>query len=436
LIRWSLNRINRFDDFTMSGSTNIILRARTVLPVSQPAIENGAVIVSGNRIRAVGSWPDLRPHANGDISDLGEVILLPGLINAHCHLDYTDMAGMLPPPKTFTDWIPLILSAKSAWGCSDYLRSWLNGARMLMRTGTTTVADIETVPDLLPEVWDATPLRVFSFLEMTGIRAGRDPVATLREATEKIDSLSHPRSSASLSPHAPYSTVPELLRLSMRAARKRGRRLCIHVAESAQEFEMFMRARGEMFNWMQRNARDMSDCGLGSPVRHLARNKMLGKNLLAIHVNCLARADATLLGKHRVHVVHCPRSHDYFRHPPFLRQRLARAAVNICLGTDSLATVRKIRKQNPELSLFEEMRELAANEPKLPAAEILRMATVNGARALGRAGQIGELSENALADLIAIPASAKTSDACEAVLDHAGDVNASMIDGRWIIPPE
>ena len=99
----------------MNDSARMIFRARTILPVSQPPIENGAVVVSGNRIRAVGSWPDLRPHANGNISDLGEVILLPGLINAHCHLDYTDMAGMLPPPKTFTDWIPLILSAKSGW---------------------------------------------------------------------------------------------------------------------------------------------------------------------------------------------------------------------------------------------------------------------------------------------------------------------------------
>jgi aminodeoxyfutalosine deaminase len=420
----------------MNDSNGMILRARTILPVSQPPIENGAVVISGNRIRAVGSWPDLRPHANGNLSDLGEVILLPGLINAHCHLDYTDMAGMLPPPKTFTGWISLILSAKSGWGYSDYKRSWLNGARMLARTGTTTVADIETVPELLPEVWDATPLRVFSFLEMTGIRARRDPVATLREAVEKIDSLSHPRCSASLSPHAPYSTLPELLRLSVRAARECGRRLCVHVAESREEFEMFMRARGEMFHWMQRNERDMSDCGLGSPVKHLARNKMLGDNLLAIHANVLARGDAALLGKHRVHVVHCPRSHDYFRHPPFLRQRLARAGVNLCLGTDSLATVRKTQKQNPELSMFDEMRELAANDPKFPPVEILRMATVNGARALGRAGQIGELSENALADLIAIPTSTKISDACEAVLAHAGPVSASMIDGHWIIPPE
>jgi len=82
------------------------------------------------------------------------------------------------------------------------------------------------------------------------------------------------------------------------------------------------------------------------------------------------------------------------------------------------------------------MRELAASDPKLPPPEILRMATVNGARALGRAGQIGELSENAMADLIAIPASVKTSSACEALLDHDGPVCASMINGDWVIPPQ
>ena len=134
---------------------------------------------------------------------------------------------------------------------------------------------------------------------------------------------------------------------------------------------------------------------------------MLGENLIAVHVNLLAHGDATLLGKHRVHVVHCPRSHAYFRHPPFLRERLANAGVNLCLGTDSLATTRKIGKQKPELNMFEEMRALAASDKNISPAEILRMATVNGARALGLAGQIGELSKNAFADLIAIPFAGK-----------------------------
>jgi aminodeoxyfutalosine deaminase len=413
----------------------VILRARTILPVSQPPIENGAIVISGNKIRAVGSWEDLKSEADEKVLDLGEVILLPGLVNAHCHLDYTDMAGELPPPKTFTDWIPLITAAKTAWSYSEYAHSWLHGAHMLLKTGTTTVADIEAMPDLLPEAWDATPLRVFSFLEMTGIRAKRDPKEILREAVEKIDSLAHARCCAALSPHAPYSTLPELLRLSAGLARKKKWRITTHIAESEEEFEMFTRARGKMFDWLKRNERDNSDCGLRSPVKHFARHKMLGENLIAIHVNLLAHGDARLLGKHRVNVVHCPRSHAYFRHPPFLRERLANAGVNLCLGTDSLATTRKIGKQKPELNMFDEMRQLATSDKTVSPQEILQMATINGARALGLAGQTGEFSKNAFADLIAIPFDGKIDDAYEAVLTHTGNVNASLIDGRWAIPP-
>ena len=412
----------------------MILRARTILPVSRTPIENGAVLVVGNRIRAVGPWSDLQSQAGEPVVDLGEVILLPGLVNAHCHLDYTDMGGELPPPRTFTDWIPLITAAKTAWSYSNYAHSWLRGAHMLLRHGTTTVADIEAMPDLLPEVWDATPLRVFSFLEMTGIRARREPKEILQEAVDTIESLSHARCSALLSPHAPYSTLPELLRGSARLARKRRWLLCTHVAESEEEFEMFTHARGAMYDWLQRNHRENSDCGLGSPVEHLARSKMLGKNLLAVHANLLARGDAALLGKHRVNVVHCPRSHAYFRHPPFLRERLANAGVNLCLGTDSLATVRWVGKQKPELNLFEEMRALAVADKSVSPEEILRMATLNGARALGLKGQIGEFCPDAFADLIAIPDAGKKKDVFETVLDHAGPVHASMIDGRWIIP--
>ena len=413
----------------------MILRARTILPVSRSPIENGAIVISENRVRAVGSWTDFQSRATGEILDLGDVILLPGLVNAHCHLDYTDMAGQLPPPKTFTDWIPLITAAKAARDYSEYARSWLNGAQMLLRTGTTTVADIEAVPDLLPEVWNATPLRVLSFLEMTGIRARRNPKEILREAVEKVDSLSHPRCSASLSPHAPYSTLPELLRLSAGVAREKNLRITTHVAESEQEFEMFMRARGKMFNWLQRNERNNSDCGLGSPVAHLARNNMLGENLLAVHVNLLAPGDVELLGRHHVHVVHCPRSHDYFRHPPFPRRQLADAGINLCLATDSLSTVRKTGKEKLELNLFEEMRQLAAADKTVSPVEIVRMATVNGAKALGMAGQIGELSENAFADLIAIPFAGKRADIYDAVVHHASTVSASMVDGQWAIVP-
>ena len=413
----------------------MILRAKIILPVTAPPIEDGAVFIDGNKIRAIAPWKDLRPHLREKVFDLGEVILLPGLVNAHCHLDYTDMAGELTPPKTFIDWIGAITAAKSGWSYSDYARSWLRGAHQLLKTGTTTVADIECMPDLLPEVWDATPLRVFSFLEMTGIKSKRAPKNILRGSVETMDLLKHPRHRAALSPHAPYSTLPELLRLTARTAQKRKWRVSIHVAESTQEFEMFAHATGEMHAWLKRNERDSSDCGLGSPVAHLARNKLLGENVLAIHVNCLARGDATLLAKNKTHVVHCPRSHDYFNHPKFERERLANAGVNLCLGTDSLATVRKTGKQKPELDLFAEMRALADSDKKLSPEEILNMVTVNGARALGLAKKIGELLPNASADLIAIPFSGKPAKIYETVLVHSGNVNASMIEGRWAIPP-
>jgi len=125
--------------------------------------------------------------------------LLPGLVDAHCQLDYTDLAGQIAPPRSFTDWLKCLVELKRGWGYSDFAQSWLNGARMLVRTGTTTVGDIEAVPDLLPELWEATPLSIFSFLEMTGIHARRRPADVLHEAVQIIESLRHPRNRAVLS---------------------------------------------------------------------------------------------------------------------------------------------------------------------------------------------------------------------------------------------
>jgi aminodeoxyfutalosine deaminase len=416
--------------------TPLLLRARVVLPVSRAAIQDGAVLISGRRVSAVGRWRDLSAtHRKGTL-DLGERVLMPGLVNAHCHLDYTDMAGQFPPPKVFSDWLKLITEAKSGWGYSDYAESWLRGAHMLVRTGTTSVADIEAVPQLLPEVRNATPLRVFSFLEMIGIKGLRQPREIVEEAVKQIDAHKVRRGGLGLSPHAPYSTVPELLRLSAETARRRKWRVTTHVAESALEFEMFRHGRGPMFDWLQRSGRDMSDCGRHSPVRHLDRCGALHESVLAAHVNYLAKGDARLLSRRKAHVVHCPRCHFYFHHDAFALRRLLRAGVNVCLGTDSLASVYQARRQQVELNLFEEMRALAKNEPSLPARTIVRMATVNGARALGQGGAIGELAAGSYADLIALPFAGKAGSIYDSVLHHTGDVAASMIDGRWAMEPK
>ncbi len=414
----------------------MILRARVVLPISKPPIDDGAVVISGNRIARVGPWREFSASEGDLVTDLGDAILMPGLINAHCHLDYTDMAGLIPPQKSFTDWILLMLATKAGWNYSEYAESWIGGAKMLLRTGTTTVVDFEAVPELIPDAWSATPLRVVSLLEMTGVKSRRDPRAILQDNIDHILTLPGGRCRPGLAPHAPYSTMPELLRLAADTTRKRHWPLSIHVAESAQEFDMFTKGRGVMYDWLERNGRDLSDCGSRSPVQLLNRAGVLGENCIAVHVNYLAEGDARLLATKKTSVAHCPRSHFYFKHAQFPFNKLTKANVNVCLGTDSLATVYKTPKQKVELNMFAEMQTFAANHPQVSPEKILRMATVNGARALGMAGQCGEISEKALADLIAIPFSGKLRDANDDTVHHRGDVMASMIDGEWAIAPK
>ena len=237
-----------------------------------------------------------------------------------------------------------------------------------------------------------------------------------------------------LSPHAPYTATPALLEQAARAAQRRGWRLVTHVAESEEEFAMFRYGQGTMFDWLK-GQRDMSDCGRGSPVQHLEHCGYFGPNVLAVHANYLDRRDASVLAANGVSVVHCPRSHDYFRHLKFPREELEKAGVNICLGTDSLASVRKESGRAPTLSLFAEMQALARATPELAPETILRMATVNGARALGLDGVAGEILPGAAADLIALPLRGNARDVVESVIHFGGEVAASMIGGEWAVAP-
>ncbi len=406
----------------------MIIRARTILPISRPTIENGAIQIAGNRIASCGRWCDLK-SLEGRVFDLGDAIVFPGLINAHCHLDYTDMAGMISAPKSFSDWIKAMLALKSQWSYSEYAQSWINGAKMLVRTGTTTVADIEAVPELLPDVWSATPLRVCSLLELTGIKSRRSAMEIVSEATRQIDSLDHARNFAGLSPHALYSTSPELLKRSAEIAEEKKWLVSTHVAESREEMEMFEHGRGPLFSWLK-TQRDMSDIG-ASPVELLEKAGMLSRAFAAVHANYVSKRDAALLAKRRSSVVHCPRSHEYFGHGNFPRKLLTDAGVNIALGTDSLASIRKQPRRPIELNMFSEMQQFAKNDPGVSASKILEMATINGAQTLNLPGQVGEFVTGSHADLVAIPFDG-AADPYESVVHYSKAISASMIDGVWV----
>lgn len=387
--------------------------------------------MAGGRIVSVGRFAELSRDGGAETVDLGDVILLPGLINAHCHLDYTGFARQIPPPSSFTGWIQQLITLKAGWSYTDYAASWLCGMHQLADYGTTTVGDIEAVPELLPEVLSAALIRVVSFRELISVRSRHAVPRQVEEALRELDALSPGVHGLGLSPHAPYSTTQELVRLAAGACRHRGWRWTMHVSESREEMEMFLDGRGVMHEWL-RGQRDMRDCGGRTPVGWLAETGTLGPDLLLVHGNLIGPDEARLLGERRVSVVHCPRSHDYFGHPEFPLGVLENAGVNVCLGTDSLLSVRAPRGTLPVLSLFAEMQRFAAAHPGLGPDTILRKVTVQPAAALGIPGLTGTLAPGTLADLITVPFAGALSEVPEAIVHHEGVVCDGMVGGAWI----
>ena len=147
----------------------MIIRARTVVTMDGAPIENGAVAVSGNRIVDVGRFDDIKTRNAGNTVDLGEQVLLPGLINAHCHLDYTCLRGKIPPQKSFTDWIRAINAEKSELSPKDYVASINDGFEEAKRFGTTAIANLTAFPELISQV--QPPIRTWWFAELIDIRA-------------------------------------------------------------------------------------------------------------------------------------------------------------------------------------------------------------------------------------------------------------------------
>jgi aminodeoxyfutalosine deaminase len=413
----------------------MILKARTVISRADTTIDSGAVVLDDHRICAVDRCERIRQHYGGPLLDLGDVILCPGLINAHCHLDFTRMAGQLSPPSNFPDWIQSLLALRSTWTDQNLVESWLEGARMLVEHGVTTVADHETYPLMLPQLLPQTPLRVFSFIELVDLRGGDHLAAKVEAAVSLARSLTGMDGWRGISPHAPYTTTHSFLKLIATACRQNAWRMSVHAAESESEYAMFRWSRGPMFDWLK-NQREVADCGRSSPMRQLAKAGILGEDCLVVHANYLGTRDAALLGRLGASVVHCPNSHAYFSHRPFRYRTLASAGVNICFGTDSLASTLAPRGRPAQLDLLGEIRLFNTRCPGIAPPQLFAMSTMHGAKALGLERVLGELAPGFLADLIVIPYAGPAATAAEAWLHHEGPVAGSMINGRWVIAPK
>ncbi|HEX8312770.1 MAG TPA: amidohydrolase family protein [Chthoniobacteraceae bacterium] len=403
----------------------MIIRARTVVTMDGPPIENGAVAIEGNRLRAVGTFAELA-QLGGDVLDLGEQILLPGLINAHCHLDYTMMRRAIAPPKSFTAWVQRINALKRSLDSEDYLNAIARGFAELQQWGTTSVCNIEAFPELMPRL-PASPIRTWWFYEMIDVRHRVTTEDVVAGALSFFHHRANSLDSFGLSPHAPYTASVELYHLANDCASSFTMPLTTHVAESVEEFAMFRDSRGPLYEFMDSLRRPMQDCGASTPFQHLWRSGAVTGAWLLAHMNELTEDDFALLASiprgGAPHVVHCPSSHRYFAHRPIAWQRLQELGVNLCVGTDSLAST-------DSLSLLGELRQLQKMEPWLSPEQLLRAITTNPAKALQRRHQLGRLVPGALADLIALPGSGSVATAHEEIVAFEQPIPWMMIDGQ------
>ncbi len=400
-------------------------RARIVLPISAPAIENGAVVVEGRDFLAVGDYSRLRAQfPAAEIVDHGEAILLPGLINGHCHLDFTVMRGAIMPSASFSTWVRRINDLKRTLSDADYLQSIADGLEELRRWGTTTVLNIESLPELMVNL-PPPAIRTWWFYELLDIRNRIHTDDVVAGALSFFEGRPAWHGGFGLSPHAPYTTSLELYGLARSCSEKYGMPFTTHLAESDEEMRMFAEGEGPLFDFLASIGRDMSDCGRKTPIRHLLEAKALPPGAILAHMNQLGPGDEALLAPHAQSfaIVHCPNCHAYFRRPPFPFATLRGLGFRISLGTDSCAS-------NRGLNLFDEMQTFRRGFPDVSSADLLDMVTRHPAAALGLAGRLGELSAGARADFITLPFTGAVKDALDAVVDNRTPPRAVYLNGQ------
>ncbi len=404
----------------------VLYLAETVLPMSAPPIPGGAVRVEGARVTAVGPAAGLPPRPGEEVADLGAALLLPGLINAHCHLDYTRFRGALDPKRGFTEWIKDINALRRAFTSDDYLEAIAEGFALLAAGGATTVANIESFPELLPRL-PVPPLRTWWFLELIDVRTRLEEEETLFGALSFFEDHPGWLGGFGLSPHAPYTASVDLYRLARTCAEQHGMPCTTHIGES------------------DRGARDvLPRARAAPPIPRHPRPRQLGlRPGLAPLASRRARRHRARL-PHRppelspglrlrsprpfgASVVHCPKCHTYFGHAPFPLRALRDRGVNICLGTDSLAS-------NNTLDRRSEMREAMARHD-LDAREVLEMSTLHAARALGREGELGRIAPGSLADLVAFPRGGRRRDPYEQVVQSHAKPGLLLVNGKRVEVP-
>jgi len=391
--------------------------ARVVFPVAGPPLPHGTLTVRGDRIEAV------EPHGTrtADI-DLGNVALIPGLVNAHTHLDLSGARGRTPTTDAahFTDWLRSVIGYRRGCTPKQVQADIRAGLAEALRFGTTLLGDITADGSS----WDAVaaaPVRALVFHELIGLPHARVAAGIATARTWVGGREPTPLCRPGLSPHAPYSVNTRLHKDAVTLARERRFPVAVHLAESPAELELLRHRRGPLVEFLKRVGAWEPDGLAREPEEWLVRRLRRAPDLY-VHANYLT---PTRRLPRSATVVYCPRTHAAFGHPPHpVREFLARG-VRVCLGTDSLAS-------NPDLDPLAEARILHARRPDIPPDVILKMVTLAGAEALRWAEVAGSLEAGKSADAVAVPLPDRdAADPHELLLaDHPGG-RRTLFRGAW-----
>jgi cytosine/adenosine deaminase-related metal-dependent hydrolase len=393
------------------------LTARWVLPVSGPPLARGWVTIAGDRIAAVGPHGSRTPDV-----DLGDVAVLPGLVNAHTHLDLSGMRGLAPPTPDFTGWLRQVVAHRRGRSPEQVQADVRAGLEESLRYGTTLIGDIAAGGASWDELVKA-PLRAVVFFEMLGLPAERAEQTRVAAGAWLKGHAATEVCCPGLSPHAPYSVHANLFTEANEMAQEASLVLATHLAESAEEVELLEGHRGPFVAFLE-GVGAWEPQGLvrgeAAAIRYCCEERV---RTLLVHCNYLS--PHTVISTSGT-VVYCPRTHAAFGHPPHpFRDFLARG-VRVALGTDSLAS-------NPDLDLLAEARFLHHRYPDVPGSVVLRLATLSGAEALGWHDETGSLEPGKSADLVAVPLPHEDGrDPHELVLDSDRRVRRVLCRGRWL----
>ena len=356
--------------------------ARWLFPVAGPPLEGGHLTFVGERITAV----EPLGRRAADI-DFGNAAILPGLVNAHTHLDLTGMRGLAPPSPDFIAWLRQVIAHRRARTPDEVVADVRVGLAECLASGTTLVGDISADGGSWSMLAD-TPLRAVVFRELIGLP--KDRAERAWQSAQRWLGACPPRPNCrpGLSPHAPYSARVSLIK----AVASSGLPVAVHLAESLAERELLEEHAGPFVPFLQEFGA-WDPVGLAKSPEHVLRLAASDAPTLFIHGNYLAASAAVPT---TASVVYCPRTHAAFGHSPHSFHDMRGRNIRVALGTDSLAS-------NPDLSILSEMRFLHVEYPELRSELLLQLATVNGAEALGWADSCGSLEEGKSADFIVLP---------------------------------